>query len=108
MKRLAPFLAVLSLAVGGCLSRPNSAPNTVAGRANNSAEFDSYASRRASDLLRMGATKNAGEADFQARLEAERRYGPRTMPDSVAWSRSTGSQSRTLSSDEIDKALGKK
>jgi hypothetical protein len=108
MKRLAPLVAVLSLAVGGCLSHPSSAVNTVAGRANNSAEFDAYTSRRSADLLRMGATKNASEADFQARLEAERRYGPRTELDSVSWSRSTASQSRTLSSGEIDKALGKK
>ncbi len=108
MKRLAPLVAVLCFVTGGCMSRPGTAVNTVSGRANNTAEFDAYTSRRAADLIRMGATKDRSEADFQARLEAERRYGPRTEPDFVSWSRSTATPSRTLSSDEIDKALGKR
>jgi hypothetical protein len=107
MKRCAPLVAVLSLALGGCMLNSGGTPRDAAVVTDNSAAFDSYTSKRTEDLIRMGATKNASEAAFQARLEAERRYGPRTSRDFVSWSRSTASASRTLSSAEIDKALGK-
>lgn len=82
-------------------------PRDAAAVTDNSASFDSYVSKRTDDLIRMGATKNASEAAFQARLEAERRYGRRTSPDTVSSTRWRARSERTLSSAEIDKALGK-
>ncbi len=52
----------------------------------------------------MGATKDRGEAETQARTEAERRYGPRTPADYASWSMSTRRESRDLTTSEIDKA----
>lgn len=107
MKRCAPLVAIFSLTLGGCMLKSDGSPRDASAFADNSAAFDSYVSKRTGDLVRMGATKNASEAAFQARLEAERRYGPRTSPNSVSWSRSTSRTSRSLSSAEVDKALGK-
>ncbi len=105
MNRFAPLVAVFSLGLGGCTLRPASTPRDASVFADNSAAFDAYATKRAADLLQMGATKDRSAAAFQARMEAERRYGPRTPVDAVSWS--TSRESRTLTSAEIDKALGK-
>jgi hypothetical protein len=107
VKRLVPLAAVLSVALAACTLRPAKAPSDASAFADNSGAFDAYTSKRAADLLRMGATKDRGEAEFQARTEAERRYGPRTPSDSAAWSASTARESRKLTSAEINKALGK-
>lgn len=107
MNRIAPLVAVLSAALGGCAMHPARTPSDAPAFADNSATFDAYASKRAASLLQMGATKDGSAAEFQARVEAERRYGPRIPVDSASWSRSTSRESRTLTSAELDKALGK-
>jgi hypothetical protein len=73
----------------------------------NAREFDAYASRRAADLLRMGATKDRSEAEFQAQIDAERRYGPRTGGDTTSWSWTTARENRGLTQSDIDDALAK-
>lgn len=107
VNRVAPLVAVLGLALGGCALRSANPPPGRATLAGNAREFDGYASRRADDLIRMGATKDRNEAEAQAQIDAERRYGPRTGGDTTSWSWTTATPKQGLTQAEIDDALAK-
>lgn len=107
MKRALPLVALLSIVATGCSSGPGAhvqqhAPEIF----GNSANYDAYVERRTTDLLQMGVTKDRSEAASQARIDAERRYGPRTPPDS-AMILSTKRESAPLKMSQIDAALAR-
>ena len=107
VKRLPPFVVMLSLALAGCALHPENPPLNHTATIGNAREFDAYASRRTEDLLRMGATKDRSEAEFQAQIDAERRYGERTGGDPTSWSWTTAHENRDLTQSDIDAALAK-
>jgi hypothetical protein len=107
VKRLPFLLVILGLTLGGCALQPaNPSLDRTVG-IGNAREFDAYASRRTEDLLRMGATKDRSEAEFQAQIDAESRYGPRTGGDTTSWSWTTARENRDLTQSDIDDALAK-
>ncbi|MES2694738.1 MAG: hypothetical protein V4773_14790 [Verrucomicrobiota bacterium] len=109
MKRALPLVPVLAaLFFGGCANGSGTVVNQQApGVFSNTAAFDHYVEQRSSSLLLLGATKNRTESESQARMEAERRYGPRATVDSASIGYRTGSSNRSLKMSEIDSALAK-
>ena len=87
MIRALPLVVfVLVLTAAGCGSVKTTTRAHRATLADNTQDFDRYVERRTNSLALMGVTKNRGEAEFQARTEATRRYGERTPEYTSSWS----------------------